>query len=182
MTRFVAFLRAINVGGRVVPMAELRRHFETMGFTKVETFIASGNVIFGPASGSVAALEKQIAAHLESALGYEVGVFLRSCKEVEAVAKYEPFPPAQLAGATALNVAFLTQPLTAADARKLIALETEIDTFHSHGREVYWLCQRRQSESKFSNRLFEKALGLRTTFRGISSVRKLAAKLGAAAA
>ena len=46
MTRYIAFLRAINVGGHTVKMAELKRLFEALGFTNVETFIASGNVIF----------------------------------------------------------------------------------------------------------------------------------------
>ena len=47
MPRFVAFLRALNVGGaHVVKMDALKRHFEAMGFTDVETFIASGNVVF----------------------------------------------------------------------------------------------------------------------------------------
>ena len=47
MPRLVAFLRAINVGGHTVTMAHLRGLFEDLGFTNVETFIASGNVIFG---------------------------------------------------------------------------------------------------------------------------------------
>jgi len=44
--RYVALLRAINVGGHVVKMDVLRKHFTKLGFTNVETFIASGNVLF----------------------------------------------------------------------------------------------------------------------------------------
>ncbi len=57
MPRCIAFLRAVNVGGRIVKMDALRGHFEAAGFTSAETFIASGNVIFdtkakaGPAAG-----------------------------------------------------------------------------------------------------------------------------------
>ena len=46
MPRLFAFLRAINVGGRTIKMERLRREFEVFGFPGVETFIASGNVIF----------------------------------------------------------------------------------------------------------------------------------------
>jgi len=46
MPRYVAFLRAINVGGHVVTMAQLKRAFEAVPLASVETFIASGNVIF----------------------------------------------------------------------------------------------------------------------------------------
>ena len=55
--RHVAFLRAINVGGHVVTMDKLRALFTALGLKDVETFIASGNVLFAPSKGGVAALE-----------------------------------------------------------------------------------------------------------------------------
>jgi uncharacterized protein (DUF1697 family) len=72
MPRYVAFLRAINVGGHIVKMDALRRHFASLGFDDVETFIASGNVIFQSRSTAAAALERRIEACLEERLGYEV--------------------------------------------------------------------------------------------------------------
>ena len=60
MSRYLAFLRAINVGGHTVKMDALRHIFESLGFTSVETFIASGNVIFEAGQQDPAALEKAI--------------------------------------------------------------------------------------------------------------------------
>lgn len=60
MPRYVAFLRAINVGGRTVKMDRLREIFESLGLGDVETFIASGNVIFRSRSTKPQALEKKI--------------------------------------------------------------------------------------------------------------------------
>jgi len=57
-----------------------------------------------------------------------------------------------------------------------MSLRSEIDDFHVNGREVYWLCKLRQSDSKFSNVLFEKRLNVRITFRGINTVARLAVK------
>ncbi len=57
MPKYVALLRAINVGGHTVKMDHLRRLFEALGFTNVETFIASGNVIFDSTSKSTKAFE-----------------------------------------------------------------------------------------------------------------------------
>ena len=51
---------------------------------------------------------------------------------------------------------------------------TGTDEFHVHGREVYWLCRGRTSDSKFSGALLEKALGMPATFRNVTTVRKLA--------
>ena len=93
MPRYVAFLRAINVGGHVVKMDHLRTLFEEIGLTEVETFIASGNVLFNSPSKSGPALERKIEKQLRTALGYEVATFVRTHAEVQQVAAYEPFPP-----------------------------------------------------------------------------------------
>ena len=66
--------------------------------------------------------------------------------------------------------------MTAAERKALAALATEIDQFHTAGRELYWASMGQQGESKFTNNAFERALKLRTTFRGIKTVVKLAAK------
>ena len=176
MTRYIAFLRAINVGGRTVKMDELRTLFARMGLTGVATFIASGNVIFAADDPDAAALQAQIEDELQQALGYAVATFLRTDAEVAAIARHEPFPAPVLAAAGALNVAFLANPLSTAEEQLLMTLKTAIDDFHVHGREVYWLCQTKQSESTFSNTRFDRTLRKQTTLRGINTVRKLAAQ------
>ena len=176
MTRYIAFLRAINVGGHTVKMDELRTLFAAMGFAGVETFIASGNVIFAADDPDAAALQAQIEGELQQALGYAVATFLRTDAEVAAIARHEPFPAPVLAAAGALNVAFLAEPLSTTEEQLLMTLKTDIDDFHVHGREVYWLCQAKQSESTFSNTRFERTLRKQTTLRGISTIRKLAAQ------
>jgi uncharacterized protein (DUF1697 family) len=177
MPRYIAFLRAINVGGHnTVPMDFLRRLFESLGFAHVETFIASGNIVFETASKNAQALELEIESGLRAALGYEVVAFLRTGAELAAIASYKPFSPADLDGAVALNIAFFSDRLDDKASQKLMALRTDIDDFHTHGREVYWLCRKKQSGSKISNVVLEKALGQRSTLRGANTVKKLAAK------
>src|SRR5688572_11094330 len=172
MTKYITFLRAINVGGHNVKMTELKRLFESLGFSKVETFIASGNVIFETAAKDTVKLEKKIEALLKDALAYEVFTFLRTPAEVAAIAKYKPFKTK----GESLNVAFITEPLDDLPIQKLLALKNEIDDFHVYGREIYWQCQLKQSESKFSNVLLEKTIGCRATFRGINTIQKMAEK------
>jgi uncharacterized protein (DUF1697 family) len=179
MPRFIAFLRAINVGGHNVTMEKLRRLFEKLGFDDVETFIASGNVIFSSTNEDTEALERTIDECLHEALGYEVKTFLRTESELAAIAKHRPFKTSQLQSAGAICVGFLAEPLTAEATRSLMALRNEIDDFHVHGREVYWLCKLKQSDSKFSNLVFEKTSKVRITFRGINTVDRLAVKYAA---
>ncbi|MBL8057084.1 MAG: DUF1697 domain-containing protein, partial [Anaerolineales bacterium] len=106
MPRCIAFLRAINVGGHTVKMDVLRRHFQSLGYSEVETFIASGNVIFTTPRRQLAALEAEIAGRLEAALGYAVATFIRTEAELADLAAYQPFPPAVFQAAEAFNVAF----------------------------------------------------------------------------
>ena len=176
MPRYIAFLRAINVGGHTVKMDRLRQIFESLDFSNVETFIASGNVVFETMAGDTTALEARIAAELQAALGYEVATFIRTDAELARIAAYSPFPQSQLDAAQALNIAFLTGPLDVESVRKLMALKTEIDDFTTHEREIYWLCRKKQSESTFSNAILEKTLGRQATLRGANTVQKLAAK------
>ena len=176
MTRLFAFLRAINVGGRVVTMAALRGHFAALGFTAVESFIASGNVIFTTRARDTAALTGKIEAHLHKVLGYEVHTFLRTETELAAVARARPFSARRLETARAFCVGFMAAPLSPAAARAVVALGTDIDAFHVDGREIYWLCLKGQSESKFTNNFLEKTIGGRATFRNMTTVTKLVAR------
>jgi uncharacterized protein (DUF1697 family) len=178
MPRFIACLRAINVGGHTVKMDALRQHFESLGFSDVETFIASGNVIFESPSKNAKSLETSIEDNLRDALGYEVAAFLRTDLELAEVADYIPFRPLDLAAAAALNIAFLKESLADASVKKLLSLQTDIENFHVHGREVYWRCRKKQSESTFSNAVLEKALGIKSTLRGVNTIQKMAAKYG----
>lgn len=174
--RMIAFLRAINVGGHVVKMEKLRGLFAALGLKDVATFIASGNVIFAKPGTGLQALDQRIEDRLQAALGYEVKTFLRTEAEVAAIAAYEPFSKRQLQRAKTLTVGFLAAPLEPSAKRLLMALKTEIDDFHVHGREVYWLTKDKQSESTFSNALFERTLKVRATFRGMSTVTRLVAR------
>ena len=176
MSKHIAFLRAINVGGHNVKMDFLRQLFESLGFSNVETFIASGNIIFDAKAGNVKALEKKIETCLHEALGYEVATFIRTDAELTEIVSYRPFPQSKLDSAMALNIGFLAEPLDDSTKQKLMSLQTDIDDFHTHGREIYWLCKKKQSDSKISNVVIEKKLGVMTTLRGVNTVKKIAEK------
>jgi uncharacterized protein (DUF1697 family) len=177
MFKLIAFLRAINVGGHTVTMAELRGLFEGLAFMKVETFIASGNVIFKSRSADITTLQPKIESRLLRSLGYEVKTFLRTVPEVAAIARYKPFNVSELSSAAALYVGFVADPLGAEARKSLMSLTTEIDDFRVRGREVYWLCKTKQSDSTFSNTRFEKLLKARATWRNMNTVVRLSTKL-----
>lgn len=176
MPKYVAFLRAINVGGHIVKMDQLRRLFEETGLVNVETFIASGNVIFDSRSAA-AGLERKIENHLKQNLGYEVATFLRTTAELTAIAYYKPFRDAELnASSNRLYVGFLSDSPGKPAIDRVLSHSGAVDDFHVNGRELYWLCRKSFSESEVSGALLEKTLGMPTTFRNVNTVRRLVAK------
>jgi uncharacterized protein (DUF1697 family) len=84
--------------------------------------------------------------------------------------------PRYIAFLRAINVGFLSRPPDRASLRVIRGLRTEVDDFQVRGREVYWLCRVKQSESAFSGATLERALGLRATFRGMKTIQKMAAR------
>jgi uncharacterized protein (DUF1697 family) len=178
MPKYVALLRAINVGGHTVKMDYLRRLFEAIGLANVETFIASGNVIFDSKSGNQLALERKIEKHLREALGYEVATFVRATSELKAVAAYKPFSDDELnKEGHALFIGFVVNSPGHQAKQKLLSYCGEIDDLHVEGREIYWLCRaKKMSDSKFSGAVLEKILGMQATFRNSTTIRKIAAK------
>jgi uncharacterized protein (DUF1697 family) len=94
MARFAAFLRAVNVGGTgQLPMAALKALCESLGFTQVRTYIASGNVVFETALSRGAA-QARFEAALRLHMGKDVGLFLRDAAELQAVVDANPFQAA----------------------------------------------------------------------------------------
>ena len=91
--RYAAFLRAVNLGrNRRVSGADLCAIFEELGFEQVASFRTSGNLVFEASRDMTAQIENA----LESTLGYDVGVFLRSAAQLAEIAEYQPFKPAQV--------------------------------------------------------------------------------------
>ncbi|MGY6256198.1 DUF1697 domain-containing protein [Paraburkholderia caledonica] len=94
MTRYVAFLRAVNVGGTgKLPMAELRTMCEAVGFTNVRTYIASGNVVFDSKLAE-ASVKSRLERCLEEYAGKPVGVAVRTREELAQVLTANPFKSA----------------------------------------------------------------------------------------
>ena len=177
MPKYVAFLRAINVGGHIVKMDHLRLQFESLGLSRVQTFIASGNVIFESASRSTKKLETKIEDLLQKTLGYRVATFVRTTVEVAAIAGYEPFKDPKLnTEGSRVYIAFLSDLPGEEAKQKLLSMATKVDRFHFSAREVYWLCLTQFSESQFSGARLEKTLGMEVTVRTTTTIKKLAAK------
>jgi uncharacterized protein (DUF1697 family) len=177
MERYVAFLRGMNLGKRRIKNPELVAHFEAMGLEDVATFRASGNVVFvDPASESESKLGKRLEKELDERLGYDVAVFLRSAKEVAAIAAREPFPAKAIEASKGKPQVILLGRKPSAKAKKAVeALCPDGDLMVVEGRELHWLPTVGLSETEVDTKALYDALGKGTT-RTAGTIEQVAAK------
>jgi uncharacterized protein (DUF1697 family) len=95
MTKYVALLRAANVGGTgKISMADLKSMCGDAGFARVETYIASGNVVF-ESQAAPSRVKAELEARLFAYAGKAVAVMIRTAAEMAAILKANPFPEAE---------------------------------------------------------------------------------------
>lgn len=171
MTMYTALLRAVNVGGRKVPMKELKAVFEEQGHREVVTYIQSGNVVFD-GTGTAAALAKDLSSAIEDAFGLQTPVVLRSRAQLEQVIATNPYVSSKIEG-NKLHVVFLGAKPTAKAIKTLDPDRSPPDEFTVIGREIYILAPNGVGNSKLTIDWFEKRLGTVGTNRNWNTVNKL---------
>lgn len=174
MSKYVAFLRAVNVGKRIVKMETLRRQLGEAGFKNVQTYIQSGNVMFESGSNNAAALARKIEALLLSNYGFEVPVVIRSVPELETVVAQTPFPGIVPDKTLQVYVTFLSRDAGPEAAKIVASLQSEAETLHIKGLTVYTLINKKLEEKPLDIVVrLEKKLGVPCTTRNWATVNKM---------
>ena len=170
--RYVALLRAINVAGNTMKMADLRVAFESFGVTDVSTHIQTGNVLFRSQEGDAGHLKRGLEEHLEAALAYQGMVFVLTREELAAAAANNPFEPERLQQDQRCHLTFLSAEPDPVRCRALMALQGEAARFAVRGKVLYYAYPRTfQGWRRTVD--FEKALGVVGTARTWTVVAKL---------
>jgi uncharacterized protein (DUF1697 family) len=175
MTTYVSLLRAVNVGGRTIPMKALREVYEGQGFDDVRSYIQSGNLVFRSTLRSDSAVTKSIEGAIKKAFGMEVHVLVRTQAEMTKIARAHPFSKLVDGRGNALYVTFLAAKPSAAKVKTIDAEKFAPDVFKVVGREIFACYPKGYGNSKLSLPLFERALGIEGTARNWNTVTKLAA-------
>lgn len=174
---YVAFLRAINVGGTsIIRMTDLAKAFEGMGFTDVKTYIQSGNVVFNTSEKDTAKLETKIAKAVAAAFKAKPEIMVRTLDELKSVVCSNPFPDAKLGDNTKLSlyVAFLKSPPTKEQEKFLDSFENEHEKFILAGQEIYCLIRKDAGKvGVYTKGTFEKKLGIPMTIRNYLTMAKM---------
>lgn len=176
--KYIALLRGINLGKyRKIRMANLRQLFERMGYTNVQTYIQTGNVIFCTAQENTQGeLQKHIQEAIQAQFGFDVPTVVLTHSEMEKVAHNNPFllQNNELADER-LHISFLHT--TPSEECKLSISKKQFppDKYILHNHVVYIFCTATYSQSKLGNTFFENNLKVKATTRNWKTTKKILA-------
>ena len=176
MSTYIAFLRAVNVGGRVVKMEALRGHLTEAGFSDVETHIQSGNVRLTSKARSTTKVEQLIEKALGATVGFEVATLVRTPKQLSALVADSPESP--LGDDARHYVCFLRDEPTKKAAAELDGWDADGERLTLVGRDLHLWMTKPTHEAKINNARIEKIAGIAATNRNWKVASALAAKWG----
>jgi len=176
MTRYVAFVRAINVAGHaIVKMRDLKAAFAAAGCENVATYIQSGNVLFDAAAADIERLHSRIVAELGDSIGEPPTVMLRKLGDVARLVAADPFAGVAERARAKLYVAFLAEKPARKPAFPLRLPKERLEAIGMAGRDVLIVSLRKDNGFYgFPNNFIEKELGVAATSRNWTTVTKIA--------
>ena len=173
---YVAFLRGINVGGNsIISMEDLKKAFASLGFARVRTLLASGNVLFETTETDRAVLKSKIEQKLHTRFKSKISVLLRTLDEIQALLANKPFKNVKITSQTRLNVSFLPMELEHGFKTSKKLAVTEFEIFRVSPGEV---CSVVEIAPKHGTselmRVLEKQFGKNITTRTWNTVERIA--------
>ena len=173
MAVVIGLLRGINVGGHnKISMEELRSICGSLGLRTPQTYIQSGNVVFGAAARDIAKLPDRIESAIEKRFGFRPKVFLRSASDLRKIVARSPFAKRPDFNPAKLAVFFLADSPPEEVRRNLLAIKVGPEELQSDGRELYIYFPDGMGRSKLPP-VLDRTMKIPATARNWNTVGKL---------
>lgn len=172
MARLIALLRAVNVGGRKLPMAELRALCGKLGWEEVESYIQSGNLVFS-ASGKPETLEAKLEAAIEARFGFHSDVMVRSAAQWSKLLKANPFGAASEAEPNRVLIGLPKANIASGAAEAIAARASAGERVEAAGGALWFHYPAGVGTSKITPSLIDRAAGTPVTARNWRTMLKL---------
>jgi len=176
MIRFVAFLRGINVGGHIVKKEKLQEAFISLGFQNVVTYKQSGNVIF-ETSTNIEEIKSKAESKLQSMLGYNIAVFLRTIPELKSIINQEPFKGQESKGSSFLVTFLSTAQVFFPLQLPLTIPKSTVHIISAKNSEVFSVTHG-GGEGALPNPFIESKLKVKATTRNLNIIGEIVEKFG----
>jgi uncharacterized protein (DUF1697 family) len=174
MTTYISMLRGINVGGhKKIKMDILKQLYVELGYTNVQTYIQSGNVIFQTQDSDTVDLVKRITKHLLEVTGLEVPVLVLKLDEMKRIIENNPFLFDSSKNPTSFHVTFLSAIPDTTSVEKMRLTNYGADQFEQLDKVIYVYCPTGYGTTKLTNTFFENKLKVTATTRNWKTVNEL---------
>ncbi|WP_217958673.1 DUF1697 domain-containing protein [Acutalibacter muris] len=176
MKRYIALLRGVNISGKnKVPMAELKKGFEELGFAEVRTYLNSGNVIFSSDEGNIEGFTNQIGTMIQRLFGIDIPVFVISKETLEDILAHAPDWWGNEDKETYDNLIFIIPPATFVDVFGEIGEpKEELEKIEGYKETVFWSFSRKDyQKTNWWPKTASANISAKLTIRTANTVRKI---------
>ena len=177
MKKYLALLRGINISGKnKVPMAELKKDVEALGFTEVKTYLNSGNVSFESSERDTAKLREMIERMLQVQFGLTIPVFVILQEDLMDILCHAPDWWGTEDKEIYDNLIFIMPPATFADVCREIGEAKEgLERIQNYREAIYWSFRRKDyQKTNWWPKTASASIGSKLTIRTANTVRKIA--------
>jgi len=173
MTKYIALLRGINVGGKnIIKMTDLKSSFEKIGFKSVSTYIQSGNVLFESSDPDTSSLELKIEKNLSKTFNYSSTVLVRSHSQIKQILSKVP-PGWKTRNDLRCYIAFIKDPHTSQSVLEEVEVKKDIDFINSGPGCVYMSILLSGLTKSSFNKLVAKKIYKHITIRNYNTTQKI---------
>lgn len=171
---YISLLRGINVSGsKIIKMDELKKLYAGLGFTKIESYKQSGNVVFDFKKAEIRKLEKKISDAVFGQFGFEVPVVLIDAEELRQIIQKNPFSENKSKDTSFLHVTFLSDKPGQQYINKIGETSFHPDEYFLKDKTVYLYLPGGYGNTKLSNNFFESRLKVKATTRNWKTLNGL---------
>lgn len=176
--RYVVFLRGINVGGHhKVPMAELRKELEKLGFENIITLLNSGNIIFDGDTHDLEELEKTISKNLKKTFGFPIPTIIRKSKTIYQLFNDSPFENIEVNKDIRLYVSFLKNNASSNLELPWISSDNSYKILDIKDKTILSVLDLSISKTPKAMDIIEKSFGTDITTRNWKTIERIVNKL-----
>ncbi len=169
MQTYISLLRGINVSGqKKILMADLKSLYKELGFSNIQTYIQSGNVVFETQKTEASELQQMIFDKIKSHYGFEVPNLILSPSEIEEALNNNPYQNIEKPYFT-----FLSDFPNQENINVFNTISFEEEFFELNGKVIYTHYPNGAGRAKMNNKLIERKLKVSATARNLRTTKKL---------
>jgi uncharacterized protein (DUF1697 family) len=174
MQTYISILRGINVSGhRKMKMDALQQLYTNLGFSNVQTYIQSGNVVFQYKKTSLQDIEQAISKKVLEQFGFDVPVIVLEKEELNQIIRNNPFISDPSKDIKFLHITFLSAEPSKVAYNKIDEEHYNGDEFKIINKSIYLYCPNGYGKTKLTNSFFENKLKVTATTRNWKTTKEL---------